>query len=128
MAKTEGKNKIKTVNLKEKFDSFTEFWNPKIVGELNGQYVKLAKFKDEFIMHQHEHEDELFFVIEGKLLMELDDKTLEVNSGEFVIIPKKNNHRPMAIGEVKVMLFEPKNTLNTGNTENKFTVKKLDEI
>lgn len=119
---------IKKVNLNDKFNSFTEHWNPKIVGELNNQLVKVAKFKDEFIMHQHECEDEMFLVIEGKLLLELDNTTLEINSGEFVIIPRKTNHKPKAIGEVKVLLFEPKSTLNTGNTENEFTVKKLDEI
>ena len=119
---------IKTVNLNEKFNSFTDFWSPKIVGELNGQLVKLAKFKDEFVLHQHENEDEMFFVIDGKLMIELDDKTLEINPGEFAIIPKGTNHKPIAIGEVKVLIFEPKTTLNTGNTENNFTVKKLDEI
>jgi len=119
---------IKTVNINEKFNSFTDFWNPKIVGELNGQLVKLAKFKDEFVLHQHENEDEMFFVIDGKLMIELDDKTLEINPGEFAIIPKGTNHKPIAIGEVKVLIFEPKTTLNTGNTENNFTVKKLDEI
>lgn len=119
---------IKTVNLKEKFDSFTEYWNPKIVGELNGQLVKVAKFKDEFVMHKHDNEDEMFLVMEGKLLMELDDKTLEINAGEFVVIPKGTNHKPVAVGEVKVVLFEPDTTLNTGNTENDFTVKNLDRI
>ncbi|MEE1900185.1 cupin domain-containing protein [Flavobacterium rakeshii] len=119
---------IKTVNLKEKFDSFTKYWNPKIVGELNGQLVKVAKFKDEFVMHKHDNEDEMFLVIEGELLMELDDKTLEINAGEFVVIPKGTNHKPVAVGEVKVMLFEPNTTLNTGNTENDFTVKNLDRI
>ena len=119
---------IKTVNLNDKFDTFTDYWSPKIVGELNGQLVKVAKFKDEFIMHKHEHEDEMFLVIEGTLLMELDNKTLEIKPGEFVIIPKKTNHRPMAVGEVKVLLFEPNTTLNTGNIENEFTVKKLDKI
>ena len=119
---------IKSVNLNNKFNSFSDYWNPKIVGELNGQHVKLAKLKGEFVLHQHEHEDELFLVIEGKLLMEMDDETLEINAGEFVIIPKKTNHKPIAVGEVKVLLFEPKTTLNTGNTENEFTVKKLDNI
>jgi|SRR5690606_25166698 len=119
---------IKTVNLKEKFDSFTEYWNPKIVGELNGQLVKVAKFKDEFVMHKHDNEDEMFLVTEGKLLMELDNKTLEINAGEFVVIPKGTNHKPVAVGEVKVLLFEPNTTLNTGNTENDFTVKNLDRI
>jgi mannose-6-phosphate isomerase-like protein (cupin superfamily) len=78
------------VNLKDKFDSFTDYWSPKIVAELNGQLVKVAKFKDEFIMHQHENEDEMFLVIEGKLLMQLEHKTVEINAGEFVVIPKKN--------------------------------------
>ncbi|MFL9838464.1 cupin domain-containing protein [Flavobacterium sp. ST-75] len=119
---------IKTVNLKEKFDSFTEYWNPKIVGELNGQLVKVAKFKDEFVMHKHDNEDEMFLVTEGKLIMELDNKTLEINAGEFVVIPKGTNHKPVAVGEVKVLLFEPNTTLNTGNTENDFTVKNLDRI
>ena len=119
---------IKKVNLKDKFDSFTDYWNPKIVGKLNGQHVKVAKFKDEFILHQHEKEDEMFLVIEGKLLMELADKTLEINAGEFVIIPKGTNHKPVAVGEVKVLLFEPDTTVNTGNTESNLTVRKLDEI
>lgn len=119
---------IKTVNLSEKFDAFTEHWTPKIVGELNGQYVKVAKFKGEFVKHQHESEDELFFVVEGTLLMELDHKILEINAGEFVIIPRGTNHTPKAIGEVKVLLFEPKTTLNTGTSENEFTVKNLDKI
>lgn len=119
---------IKVVNLQEKFNSFSEYWNPKIVGQLNGQLVKVAKFKDEFILHKQDKEDELFFVIEGKLLMETDDKTFEINAGEFIIIPKGINHKPMAVGEVKVLLFEPKSTLNTGNVEGEFTVKNLDNI
>lgn len=119
---------IKAVNLKEKFDSFTDYWSPKIVGELNGQLVKVVKLKDEFILHKHENEDEMFLVIEGKLLMEFDNKTLEINAEEFVVIPKGINHKPVAVSEVKVLLFEPNTTLNTGNTENEFTVKKLDKI
>lgn len=119
---------INSVNLKEKFNSFSESWNPKIIGELNGQYVKIAKFKDEFIAHQHEQEDELFLVIEGQIKIELDTKTLEINAGEFVIIPKGVQHKPIGVGEAKVLMFEPKSTLNTGNTENELTVKKLDKI
>jgi|SRR5690606_5245157 len=119
---------IKIVNLKNKFDSFNEYWNPKIVGKLNGQLVKLVKLKDEFVMHQHENEDEMFLVIEGTLKMVLDNKTLVIEAGEFVIIPKGTNHKPVAVGEVKVMLFEPESTLNTGNTENEFTMKDLDII
>ncbi|MTI32096.1 cupin domain-containing protein [Cytophagales bacterium RKSG123] len=119
---------MRKVNIKSIFDSFSEYWNPKIVGELNGQLIKVAKFKDEFVMHQHDNEDEMFLVIEGTLKMELDNQTLEINAGEFVIIPKGTNHKPVAIGEVKVLLFEPKSTLNTGNTVNEFTVKNLDKI
>lgn len=119
---------IKPVNLKEKFDSFSKPWNPKIVGELNGQLVKIAKFKDEFITHQHEEEDELFLVIEGQIKIELENKTLEINAGEFVIIPRGVQHKPIGVGEAKVLMFEPKSTLNTGNMDNEFTIKKLDEI
>ncbi|UGU16010.1 cupin domain-containing protein [Sinomicrobium kalidii] len=119
---------VKKVNLNDKFNQFRDYWNPKIVGELNDQLVKVAKFKDEFVMHRHENEDEMFLVIEGTLLMELDNETLEIHPGEFVIIPRKTNHKPKAIGEVKVLLFEPATTLNTGNTENEFTVKNLKNI
>ncbi|NEV93431.1 cupin domain-containing protein [Psychroflexus sp. YR1-1] len=119
---------IKKVNLQQKFDSFSEFWNPKILGELNGQHVKIAKFKDEFIMHQHDDEDELFLVIEGKIKIELEKETHEVNAGEFIIVPKGTPHKPSAVGVAKVLMFEPKSTLNTGNTENELTVKDLDII
>ena len=120
---------IKVVNLKNKFDSFSEYWNPKIVGELNEQLVKVVKLKGEFVFHKHENEDEMFYVIEGKLLMALDEnQTLEINAGEFVIIPKGTNHKPIAVGEAKVMLFEPKATLNTGDKKNKFTVNNLEKI
>jgi len=119
---------INKVNLQSKLNTFNEYWTPKIVGELNNQFVKIAKFKGEFVMHQHEQEDELFFVIDGKLFIELTDKTLELNSGEFVVIPKGNEHKPYAPDEVSVMLFEPASTLNTGNTENELTVSDLDKI
>lgn len=119
---------IKKVNLNEKFDLFSEHWSPKIIGELNGQYVKAAKLKGEFVMHQHEKEDEMFLVMEGKLLMELEDQTLELLPGEFVIIPRGTNHKPIATEEVKVLLFEPAATLNTGDVDNELTVKKLDRI
>lgn len=119
---------IKPVNLQKKFNSFSEFWNPKIIGELNGQHVKIAKFKDEFISHQHDDEDELFLVIEGQIKMELENETHLVSAGELIIVPRGTVHKPSAVGEAKVLMFEPKSTLNTGNTENEFTVKKLDEI
>lgn len=119
---------INKVNLKSKLDIVKELWTPKIVGELNNQFVKIAKFKGEFVMHTHEQEDELFYIINGKLFIELANKTLELNSGEFVIIPKGVAHKPYAPEEVSVMLFEPASTLNTGNTQNELTVSKLDKI
>lgn len=114
---------IRIVNLEEKFSGFQDFWNPRIVGELNNQQVKIARLKGEFIVHHHENEDEMFLVIEGKLLMELEDKTLELNPGEFVIIPRGIQHKPKCVGEVKVLLFEPASTLNTGNEVNDLTIR-----
>ena len=119
---------INVVNLSEKFGLFSEHWQPKIVGELNGQMVKLAKLKGEFIMHQHEHEDELFLVISGTLKMKMTDQTLQIKPGEFVIIPKGTPHQPIANEEVEVLLFEPATTLNTGNLTNDFTQKDLECI
>lgn len=119
---------IKVVNIAEKFDSFSEYWSPKIVGELNGQQVRIAKIKGEFVMHKHDNEDELFLVIEGTLMMELENETLQINPGEFVIIPKGMNHKPYAKEEVKVLLFEPDTTLNTGNLENELTLKNIERI
>ncbi len=119
---------ITKVNLNAKLSSFTEYWTPKIIAELNGQYVKLAKFKGKFVMHKHDNEDELFFVVKGQLFIELENKTLEINEGEFVVIPKGVNHNPFAPEEVSVMLFEPATTLNTGNTKNELTISKLDKI
>lgn len=106
------------VNISRKFAQFSDYWNPRIVGELNGQQVKLAKFKGEFVWHSHEHEDEMFLVIKGSFKMELRDKVLDIAEGEFIIIPKGTEHRPVAPEEVHVMLFEPATTLNTGDAEN----------
>mgnify|MGYP001954963139 CR=1 FL=1 len=119
---------ISKVNIEDKFQQFNDHWNPRIVGELNGQHVKVARLKGEFVMHQHENEDEMFLVIEGHLQMEMEGKTLDLHPGEFVIIPKGTNHKPIAVEEVKVMLFEPKTTLNTGNVESDLTRRDLDEI
>jgi len=119
---------INKVNLQSKLETFQEYWTPKIVGKLNNQLVKIAKVKGAFVMHQHEQEDELFYVIEGTLFIELKDKTLELNKGEFVIIPKGVEHKPYAPEEVHIMLFEPASTLNTGNTQNALTISDLDEI
>ncbi|OSY89573.1 mannose-6-phosphate isomerase [Tenacibaculum holothuriorum] len=119
---------MEKINLQSKLSTFNEYWTPKIVGELNNQFVKVAKFKGEFVMHKHDLEDELFYVIDGKLFIELEGKTLELNSGEFVIIPKGVQHKPYAPEEVSILLFEPASTLNTGNTKNELTVSKLDKI
>jgi mannose-6-phosphate isomerase-like protein (cupin superfamily) len=120
--------KIEKVNLKDKFGTFQDHWKPKIVGELNQQQVKLAKFKGEFVMHHHANEDEFFLVVKGQLFIELTDQTLEINEGEFVIIPRGVEHKPFAPEEVSVMLFEPSTTLNTGNQKNDFTITDLDNI
>lgn len=109
--------------LSEKFSLFNDHWSPKIVGSLNGQEVKLVKFKGPFVWHHHEQEDELFFVVKGSFDMEFRDKTITLNEGEFLIVPRGVEHRPNASEEVQVLLFEPANTLNTGNAENEMTVK-----
>lgn len=110
------------VNLAEKLALFTSHWEPKIVGELNGQHVKLAKLLGEFVWHHHEHEDELFLVIDGQLSMEFRDRTVSVEPGEFIIVPRGVEHRPVAASEVHILLFEPAGTLNTGNAESELTV------
>jgi len=119
---------IQKINLEEKLNSFSEHWSPKIVAELNHQLVKVAKFKGEFVMHHHEHEDELFYVIAGELFIQLADKTLRLHPGECVVIPKGIAHKPYAPEEAHVMLFEPAATLNTGNINNERTVPQPDKI
>ena len=119
---------MQKVNLAEKFALFTEHWSPKIAGELNGQQVKLVKFKGEFVFHHHEAEDELFYVVKGSFDMHFTDKVVTINEGEFIIVPRGVEHKPVAAEEVHVMLFEPATTLNTGNTENEKTVKDLESI
>lgn len=116
------------VNLKEKLSLFNDYWNPRIVGELNGQHVKLAKFSGEFIWHKHDDEDEMFFVISGVLKMEFRDRTVEIKPSEFLIVPKGTEHRPVAEGEVSVMLFEPATTLNTGDKKGELTRTDLEKI
>ena len=119
---------MQKVNLAEKFSLFSEYWSPKIVGELNGQHVKLVKFKGPFTWHQHDNEDEMFLVTQGSFVMELRDKNITLNEGEFLIVPRGVEHRPNAAEEVEILLFEPATTLNTGNTENEFTKKKLERL
>ncbi len=119
---------MEKVNLAEKFKLFQDHWNPRIVGEMNDCYVKLVKFKGEFVWHHHDDEDEMFLVIKGRFLMKLEDRDIQVEEGEFVIIPRGVKHMPVADEEVEVMLIEPKATLNTGNVTNERTVEVLQQI
>ena len=119
---------MEKINLAASFSSISDYWNPRIAGELNGQQVKLVKFKGPFTWHHHETEDELFLVVKGYFDMEFPDRTVRINAGEFIIVPHGAEHRPNAPEEVLVLLFEPASTLNTGNVENEFTRKTLDQI
>ncbi len=114
---------MEKVNLLQKFSLFKEQWQPKIVGELNDSYVKLARLQGEFVWHHHDQEDELFLVVQGKLVIRLKDGDIRVEAGEFVIIPKGVEHCPVAEEEVLVLLLEPKTTLNTGNIQNERTIQ-----
>ena len=111
------------INLSQKLGLFSEHWSPRIVAELNDSYVKVVKLHGEFMWHHHDHEDELFFVIKGRLLMKLQDRDIWVDEGEMIVIPKGVEHMPVADQEVWVMLIEPKSTLNTGNVQNERTVE-----
>lgn len=110
------------VNIAQKFSLFQEYWSPRITGELNDSYIKLAKLRGEFVWHHHELEDELFLVVKGRLLIKLRTGDMWLDEGEFVIIPKGVEHCPVAEEEVHVLLLEPKSTINTGNVENERTV------
>lgn len=112
---------MEKVNLAAKLASFTECWQPRIVGELNGQQVKVARLQGPFIWHHHEHEDELFLVVKGTLTIELRDRDITLNEGEFLIVPRGVEHRPVAAEEAHVVLFEPASTLNTGNVRDERT-------
>lgn len=116
------------INISEKLTLFSEHWSPKIVGELNGQHVKLVKFKGEFVWHKHDAEDEMFLVIKGSFRMEYRDKTVVLNEGEFLIVPRGTEHRPVADEEVSVLLFEPTTTLNTGDADSELAKHQLDWI
>ncbi|MCC9167677.1 cupin domain-containing protein [Pontibacter harenae] len=109
---------IDKVKLSDKFSLFNDHWNPRVIGELNGQQVKIAKFMGPFDWHHHEHEDEFFMVIKGSFEMRLRDKTIVLESGEFLIVPRGVEHCPVANEEAEVLMFEPASTVNTGNLEN----------
>ncbi len=120
---------IEKVNLQDKFKQIPDFWNPRIAGELNGQQVKLAKFKGAFDWHHHEHEDEFFLVVSGSFEMHLRDKVVTLQPGEFIVIPRGVEHRPVAPTEAEVLMFEPASTINTGNlTDSEKTRTNLDRI
>lgn len=119
---------MEKVNLNQKFTLFTECWSPKIVGDLNDSYVKVAKFKGEFTWHKHDSEDEFFYVVNGSVTIQLRDKDVVLNPGEFLIVPKGIEHCPKADEEAHIMLLEPKTTLNTGDVVNEKTVAELDWI
>jgi mannose-6-phosphate isomerase-like protein (cupin superfamily) len=121
------------INLKQKMSLFNDHWNPRIAAELNGQLVKLVKFKGPFTWHHHEHEDELFMVVDGRFKMEYRDESgveqaVWIEEGEMIVVPHGSEHRPVADEECHVLLFEPASTLNTGNKENEFTKKTLSTI
>ena len=120
------------INLREKFSSINDHWNPRIAAELNGQYVKLVKFQGPFTWHHHETEDELFMVVKGRFRMEYREDGVEkselIEPGELIVVPRGVEHRPVADDECEVLLFEPVSTLNTGNTENELTRKELSHI
>ena len=113
---------MEKVNLAEKLALFGEHWSPKVVGELNGQHVKRVKFQGEFVWHKHDHEDELFLVVKGRFRMDFRDRQVTLEDGEFLIVPRGVEHRPVAAEEVHVLLFEPASTLNTGEVLDERTV------
>jgi mannose-6-phosphate isomerase-like protein (cupin superfamily) len=119
---------MEKVNIPEKLALFADHWNPRIVGELNGQHVKLVKFQGAFVWHRHEQEDELFFVVQGSFRMEFRDRTVELHENEFLIVPRGVEHRPVAETEVSVLLFEPAGTLNTGDTRGELTRERLERL
>jgi mannose-6-phosphate isomerase-like protein (cupin superfamily) len=119
---------VEKVNLAEAFGRFSEAWSPKIVGELNGQHVRLAKLRGEFVWHKHEQEDELFLVVAGRMTLRLRDRDVPLEAGEFFIVPRGMEHLPVAAEEAHVLLFEPASTLNTGGVRDDRTVETPDRL
>jgi mannose-6-phosphate isomerase-like protein (cupin superfamily) len=119
---------MEVINLNEKLSKVKEYWSPKIVAELNDSYVKVVKFQGEFMWHHHDNEDELFWVIKGRLRMRFRDRDVEVLPGEFIVVPKGVEHMPVADRDVEVVLLEPKTTLNTGNVRNERTLVELERL
>lgn len=123
MSDGSGTAPIAKISIAEKFAAIHDQWNPRVVGELNGQQVKLVKLRGAFVWHHHEHEDELFLVHRGSFRMEFRDRTIELSPGDILIVPRGVEHRPVADAEVEVLLFEPSTTLNTGNLVNERTIR-----
>jgi mannose-6-phosphate isomerase-like protein (cupin superfamily) len=119
---------MEKVNIHSKFQKIKDYWNPRIVGELNDQHLKLVKVKGKFLWHKHDNEDEMFIVWKGLLQVELPDKTIEMNEGEFIIIPKGTRHRTIAHTEAHLLLFEPAGTINTGDEHTDMTIKTPEKI
>ena len=119
---------MKKINISQKLAQFNDHWNPRIIGELNKQHVKLAKIKGEFIWHKHDDEDEMFLVLKGTLKIEFRDRTETIQENEIIIVPKGVEHKPIAEEEVSIMLFEPATTINTGDLENERTRKNLESL
>ena len=119
---------MEKINVEEKFSLFSDYFNPRIAGELNGQQVKLVKFRGEFVWHKHDNEDEMFYVVKGKICIHFRNKIVEIGENEFIIVPRGVEHKPVAENEVSIMLFEPATTLNTGNTESNLTRHNLKTI
>jgi len=119
---------MESVSLAEKLSKFQDYWNPRIIGELNDCHVKAVKIKGEFVWHHHDNEDELFLVVKGTLRMRFRDREALVHEGEFLIVPRGVEHLPVADEEVHIILLEPKTTLNTGNIENERTVRELERL
>jgi mannose-6-phosphate isomerase-like protein (cupin superfamily) len=119
---------LNKINLAEKFSHIHEYWKPYIAGELNGQLVKLDKLKGEFVWHHHENEDEMFLLVKGRFRIEFRDKTVWLEEGEFIVVPRGVEHKPVADEEAWIVLFEPASTLNTGNVDNQFTLRELEKV
>lgn len=119
---------MQRINLPEKLARFSDHWRPRIIAELNGQFVKLVKFRGEFVWHHHDQEDELFLVVRGSFRMEFRDRTVELREGEMIVVPRGVEHRPVADEEVSVLLFEPASTVNTGSAGGSRTVASPDWI
>ncbi len=119
---------MEKVNILDKFSLFNDYWNPRVVGQLNGQHIKLGKFQGEFVWHKHANEDEMFYVVKGEFTMMLREKSILIRENEFLIVPRGVEHKPVANDEVWVMLFEPAETLNTGDINCELTRENLEQL